>query len=147
MTTGNLLEQTVLDLCDDTYYDKLGFKAYELLEHEGGPRVCTIACVNPLLNDNQKTHEFLLEDYACFMVSPFKSEQTVQSIFDMSYALGRPVMGKVDCYGDQCLIIATNQQPWADWFASIFLDGSGELYAQLQPIVTKALIEISQGRK
>ena len=43
MTTGNLLEQTVLDLCDDTYYDKLGFKAYELLEHEGGPRVCTIA--------------------------------------------------------------------------------------------------------
>ena len=31
MTTGNLLEQTVLDLCDDTYYDKLGFKAYEVL--------------------------------------------------------------------------------------------------------------------
>ena len=43
--------------------------------------------------------------------------------------------------------VATNQQPWADWFASIFLDGYGELYAQLQPIVTKALIEISQGRK
>ena len=43
--------------------------------------------------------------------------------------------------------VATNQQPWADWFASIFLDGYGELYAQLQPIVTKTLIEISQGRK
>ena len=43
--------------------------------------------------------------------------------------------------------VATNQQPWADWFASIFLDGYGELSAQLQPIVTKTLIEISQGRK
>ena len=43
--------------------------------------------------------------------------------------------------------VATNQQPWADWFASIFLDGYGELHAQLQPIVTKTLIEISQGRK
>ena len=146
MTTGNLLEQTVLDLCDDTYYDKLGFKAYELLEHEGGSRVCTIACVNPLLNDNQKTHEFLLEDYACFKVPPFKAEQTVQSIFDLSYRLGRPIMGDVDCYGEQCLIIATNQQPWADWFASIFLDGYGDLYAQLEPIMTKALLEISQGQ-
>lgn len=43
--------------------------------------------------------------------------------------------------------VDTNQQHWADWFASIFLDGYGELYAQLQPLVIKTLIEISQGRK
>ena len=146
MTTENLLEQTVLDLCDDTYYDKLGFKAYELLECTNGPRVCTIVCVNPQCNGNQKTHGFLLEDYACFKVPPFKAEQTVKSIFDLSYTLGRPVMGGVDCYGEQCLIIATNQRPWADWFAAIFLDGYEELYKQLEPIMTKALIEIERGQ-
>lgn len=146
MTTKRLLEQTVLDLCDDTYYDKLGFKAYELLESEGGPRVCTIVCVNPQCNDNQKTCGFLLEDYACFKVLPFNAEQTVKSIFDLSYSLGRPVMSEVDCYGEQCVIIATNQRQWADWFASMFLDGYEELYKQLEPIMTKVLIEIERGQ-
>ena len=147
MATKKLLEQTVLDLCDDTYYDKLGFKAYELLETKDGPRVCTIVCINPQCNDNQKTHGYLLEDYACFKVPPFKAEQTVKSILDLSYSLGRPIMGDVDCYGEQCLIIATNQRLWSDWFASLFLDGYGELNKQLAPIVTKALVEIARGHK
>lgn len=138
----HLLEKTVLDLCDETYYDPLGFKAYELFKSDGGPRVCTIACINATRNDNAHVHEILLNDYACFEVPPFDATMTLQSIFNTSYDLGRPVLARVDCYGEKCVILATNQQPWADWFASLFIEGNEALHAQLEPIMVDELVRI-----
>lgn len=137
----HVVEYTVLDLCDETYYDSLGFKAYELLKTPTGPRVFTIVCLNSKRNDNEKTHSFLLEDYECFRVPEFGMDMTVQQIADLSYAKNLPVMATVDGYQEKCVILASCQRLWADWFASIFIKGYDELEESLKPVILPLLIE------
>lgn len=142
----HLIEKTVLDLCDETYYDALGFKAYDLFKTEGGPRVATIACINATRADNDKVHDMLLDDYLIFEVPPFDANMALKDIFDVSFALDRPVMARVDCYGERCVILAANQQPWADWFASLFLAGNETLHDQLEPLITDVLARLRLAR-
>ena len=137
----HVVEYTVLDLCDETYYDSLGFKAYELLKTPTGPRVFTIVCLNAKRNDNEKTHGFLLEDYERFRVPEFGMDMTVQQIADLSYAKNLPVMATVAGYQEKCVILASCQRLWADWFASIFIEGYDELEESLRPVIIPLLIE------
>ena len=140
MASKDVLDYTVLDLCEETYHDKLGFTVLDILSHEGGKRFCPIVCINSIRCDNKRTYEMLLEDYACFRVTSFSFDMTVKEIVNMSCARGMPVMSLVEDLGEQCLILAACQQPWADWFAAIFIEGNEQLYEPLQPIITKLLV-------
>jgi len=142
----HLTEKTVLDLCDETYYDALGFKAYGLFKTEGGSRVAMIGCINASRADNGKVHDILLDDYSIFEVPPFSANMTLKEIFDASHALDSPVMARVDCYGERCVILAANQQPWADWFASLFIEGNETLHEQLEPLITDVLARLRLAR-
>ena len=139
--TKHLLEYTVLDLCDETYYDNLGFKAYELFEEKNGARVFTIACINARQNENGETYSYVLEDYKCFAVSSFDMNMTVQQIADLSYERNAPVMATITEYQEKCVIIASCQHPWVDWFASIFIKGYEGLCESLTPIIMPMLID------
>lgn len=136
----HLVDYTVLDLCDETYYDPLGFKAYDLLKTPDGPRVFTIVCLNALRNDNSKTHGFILEDYKCFQIPAVKMDMTVQQIADISYKKNLPIMATVEDYQEKCVIIASCQKHWADWFASLFIAGNEELGEKLMPMIMSQLV-------
>jgi hypothetical protein len=83
----------------------------------------------------------LLEDYACFRVPSFSFDMTVKQIVNLSCARGLPVMALVEDHGEQCLILVACQQPWADWFSAIFIEGNEQLFEPLSPIITKLLVE------
>lgn len=141
MAPKEVLDYTVLDLCEETYHDKLGFTVLDILNHEGGKRFCAVVCINSIRCDNKRTYEMLLEDYACFRMPAFSFDMTVKQIVNLSCARGLPVMALVEDHGEQCLILVACQRPWADWFAAIFIEGNEQLFEPLSPIITKLLVE------
>ena len=125
-TAAEILNATVLDLCDETYYDPLGFKAYDLLKTPNGPRVAIIVCLNALVKDNEHVYDLLTCDYKLFTVGEFAPSIKLQSLFDMSYILKRPVSGFVSEYDQKSFVIATCQDLWAEWLSIMFLEGGTE---------------------
>lgn len=125
-TSAEILNATVLDLCDETYYDPQGFKAYDLKETPDGPRSAIIVCLNALVKDNEHVYDLLTCDYKLFTVGDFGPSIKLQSLFDMSYILKRPVSGFVSEYDQKSFIIATCQDLWAEWLSIIFLQGGTE---------------------
>ena len=111
MAPKEVLDYTVLDLCEETYHDKLGFTVLDILNHEGGKRFCAVVCINSIRCDNKRTYEMLLEDYACFRMPSFSFDMTVKQIVNLSCARGLPVMALVEDHGEQCLILVACQQP------------------------------------
>jgi len=62
MAPKEVLDYTVLDLCEETYHDKLGFTVLDILNHEGGKRFCAVVCINSIRCDNKRTYEMLLAE-------------------------------------------------------------------------------------
>ena len=48
MAPKEVLDYTVLDLCEETYHDKLGFTVLDILNLEGGKRFCAVVCITSL---------------------------------------------------------------------------------------------------
>ena len=135
-----LLGATVLDLCEETYYDRFGFKAYDLKSTLAGPRTAIIVCLNALLCDNAHVWDLLTCDYKIFTVGDFSSSIKLQSLFDMSYILKRPISGFVSDYGQKIFIIVSCQNLWAEWLSIMFLEGGNEYDLNcLAPSITREM--------
>lgn len=139
-SSKHILDYTVLDLCDETYYDHLGFKAYDLFDNkELTSRSAFIGCINYKINDNKATYDFIHEDYRCFRIQPLPYSTYIKDVFNQSHSLGLPIISEIKELAESCMIIATTQPFWANWFASIFIQGNEALNKSLSPVVYKLL--------
>lgn len=147
-----LLDWTVLDLCDATYYSPYGSYC-DTIKTSDLENIwkLVVVCFNANKNEQTKHYNFLLEDYAPMQIAPLSFSTTVQDILNFCKGRELPIIAEVTELGEKCLIIASCHEPWTSWFHLIFGDVDEETQneglKELQPTIMSMLAELHTNGK